>query len=240
MSQKSSKALGRLLLALLFGTGTGICQDSTQPYYSVQHPRALMMTGSSPDQAAVAPDALAYALTSVKCPVTLHQRLQPGRHCHVVAFRGVHSVRSGAYGENQQKAPADFVNGGGGFLALRDAIDGPPDGAYAKLIGGSLVRYSGPYHGRAAGRAKPGLRKRTHLARARGLGHHRIRTPRSCRTGAGLARADQLPVPGCLISMASELFGTLVATSNSGSTSSVTSIFITAPSNSATSLSLRP
>ncbi len=51
---------------------------------------------------------------------------------------------------------------------------------------------------------------------------------------------NQLPLLGVLISMASELLGTLVTTLNSGSTSSVTSIFITAPSNRATSLSLSP
>jgi len=51
---------------------------------------------------------------------------------------------------------------------------------------------------------------------------------------------SQFPLLGVLISMASELLGTLVTTSNSGSTSSVTSIFITAPSNRATSLSLSP
>ncbi len=50
----------------------------------------------------------------------------------------------------------------------------------------------------------------------------------------------QLPPPPVFTSIASELFGTLVTTSNSGSTSSVTSIFITAPSSSATSLSLSP
>jgi len=53
-------------------------------------------------------------------------------------------------------------------------------------------------------------------------------------------RRNQLPLPAVLISMASELLGALVTTSNSGSTSSVTSIFITAPSNRATSLSLSP
>ena len=50
----------------------------------------------------------------------------------------------------------------------------------------------------------------------------------------------QLPLLGVLISMASELLGTFVTTLNSGSTNSVTSIFITAPSSSATSLSLSP
>ena len=42
------------------------------------------------------------------------------------------------------------------------------------------------------------------------------------------------------VSMASELLGTLETTLNSGSTSSVTSYFITAPRRSATSLSDRP
>ena len=45
---------------------------------------------------------------------------------------------------------------------------------------------------------------------------------------------------GCLVSMAKALFGTLDTTSNSGSTSSVTSYFMTAPRNRATSLSVRP
>jgi type 1 glutamine amidotransferase len=59
----------------------------------------------------------------------------------------------------QEQALMDYVQNGGGFIALHDAADGPKGGPYEKLLGARFTRRAGPYnvwlHMTDAGRKSP-------------------------------------------------------------------------------------
>lgn len=138
-----------LLAALIFmvcAVGAVGAQDTSQPYFSISRPNVLMMTSSSVADADIARQALSYALTTVNFPVTFVDDAKLLNAQTLSQFQVFVQFGPARYTPDQEKALADFVQNGGGFLALHDALDGPPGGAYEKLLGGSLVRHAGPYH----------------------------------------------------------------------------------------------
>lgn len=139
----------RLLATLVFMVGAARAvgaQDTAQPYFSVNRPNVLMMISTSTADAGIARQALAYALTTVNFPVTFLDDAKLLNKQTLSQFQVFIQFGPARYTPDQEKALADFVNNGGGFLALHDALDGPRGGPYEKLLGGSLVRHAGPYH----------------------------------------------------------------------------------------------
>lgn len=135
----------RLTVIVSLMVSAGLSQDMTQPYYSIKHPRVLAMIGGSAGDAGNARQALAYALTSVNYPVTFIDDAKLIDSHALSQFELFIQFGPVRLAPAQEQALADFVNNGGGFLALHDALDGPRGGAYEKLIGGSLERHAGPY-----------------------------------------------------------------------------------------------
>ncbi len=123
----------------------GISQDMTLPYYSIKHPRVLAMIGGSAGESRNARQALTYALTTVNYPVTYIDDAKLIDSQALSQFELFIQFGPVRLAPAQEQALADFVNNGGGFLALHDALDGPRGGAYEKLMGGSLERHAGPY-----------------------------------------------------------------------------------------------
>lgn len=103
------------------------------------------MTSGSAGDADIARQALSYAVTSVNFPATFVDDSKLIDRQTLSQFDLFVQFGPARITVDQEKALGDFVNNGGGFLALGDAIDGPRGGAYERLLGGSLVRHSGPY-----------------------------------------------------------------------------------------------
>ncbi len=136
----------RLPLILALMAGAGLSQDASQPYFSINHPRVLVMTGGSAGDADIARQALSSALTSVNFPATFIDDSKLIDRQALSQFEVFVQFGPARITADQEAILGDFVNNGGGFLALHDAIDGPRGGIYEKLLGGSLVRQAGPYH----------------------------------------------------------------------------------------------
>jgi type 1 glutamine amidotransferase len=144
--KKQSLGCVRLSLFLVLMATPGLAQDMSQPYFSIKHPRVLVMTSGPTGDADIARQALSYAVTSINFPAVFvdDSKLIDGQA--LSQFDLFVQFGPARITADQEKVLWDFVNNGGGFLALHDAIDGPREGAYEKLLGGSLVRHSGPYH----------------------------------------------------------------------------------------------
>ncbi len=63
-------ALFLLPLAPALMARAGLAQDTSQPYYSIKHPRVLVMTSGNSGDADIARQALSYAVTTVNFPTT--------------------------------------------------------------------------------------------------------------------------------------------------------------------------
>lgn len=145
------KTVSKLILAglaasLTFALAPAVqAQNPSEPYYSVKHPKVLVMTGGGAGGAEVVRQALTSTTTSINYQTTyitdpaLIDRKALGGFDIFVQSGPARMTPA------QEKALADFVNDGGGFLALHDALDGPRGGAYETLIGGRFVRHAGPY-----------------------------------------------------------------------------------------------
>ncbi len=127
----------------VMGRGVAFAQDTAQPYYSIKHPRVLVMISSNAD---IAPAGLVLRRNQRQLPTTFIDDSKLIDRQTLSQFDVFVQFGPARITPDQEKALSDFVNNGGGFLALHNAIDGPREGAYEKLLGGSLVRTSDPYH----------------------------------------------------------------------------------------------
>ena len=134
-----------LPLVLLLTAGTGLAQDTSLPYASIKRPHVLVLTVGDSADTAVARQALSYATTSVNYPTTFIDAPKLLNRQALAKFNVFVQFGPARITPEQEKALSDFVEGGGGFLALHDAIDGPKGGLYEKVVGGSLLRRTDPY-----------------------------------------------------------------------------------------------
>jgi type 1 glutamine amidotransferase len=148
LNRTAKQALVRIGLPVFLAlmARAGFAQDASQPYYSIKRPHILVMTSGNAGDADIARQALSYAVTSVNFPTTFIDDSKLVDRQTLSQFDVFVQFGPARMTPEQEKALSDFVNNGGGFLALHDAIDGPRGGPYEKLLGGSLVRHSGPYH----------------------------------------------------------------------------------------------
>lgn len=143
-SRRALVGLG-LPLVLALTAGATLAQDLSEPYHSIKHPRVLVMTSGDTEVIDAARQALAYATTSVNFPTTFIDDPKLVDRQALSKFDVFVQFGPARMTPDQEKALWDFVNNGGGFLALHDAIDGPRGGLYEKIVGGSLLRRTDPY-----------------------------------------------------------------------------------------------
>ena len=137
-----------LRILFMLASAVGLAQDSSQPYQSAKRPRALMSSGCSSQAAEFPRRAMAYALATVNIPVTFIEDNQNNKNINaetlsqfdLLIISGSLSLRP-----EQEKAIADFVEKGGGYLALHNASAGPRGGPYEKLLGGRFLKHPTPY-----------------------------------------------------------------------------------------------
>ena len=149
----------RPLLTTVLLASAGFAQDMVQPYMKVIRPHALAVTMGSAQDAEVARQALSSVFLTLNVPVTHidNSALIDAKALSsfdLVVMSGPVQLTAG-----QQQALMDYVQNGGGFIALHHAVDGPKGGPYEKLLGARFIRRAGPYnvwlHMTDAGRRTP-------------------------------------------------------------------------------------
>jgi type 1 glutamine amidotransferase len=137
----------------------GFAQDMVQPYMKAIRPHALAVTTGSAQDADVARQALSSVFLTLNIPVTYidNSALIDAKALSsfdLVVVSGPIQLTAG-----QEQALMDYVQNGGGFIALHNAADGPKGGPYEKLLGARFTRRAGPYnvwlHMTDAGRKTP-------------------------------------------------------------------------------------
>ena len=140
--------LGRICLPLVLvlpAVSTGGAQNS--PYSSIKRPKALVRSGCGSQAAEFPRRALARALTAVNIPTVYIEDLAlltPENLSRFDIF--INSGSVDAMTPEQEKAISDFVQNGGGFLALHNASAGPRGGLWEQLIGGRFLKHPPPYN----------------------------------------------------------------------------------------------
>jgi type 1 glutamine amidotransferase len=148
-----------LLLITVLLASAGFAQDMVQPYMKAIRPHALAIAVGSAQDAAVARQALSSVFLTLNVPVTYIDNFalidaETLSSFDLVVVSGPIRLTAG-----QEQALMDYVQNGGGFIALHNAVDGPKGGPYEKLLGARLTRRAGPYnvwlHMSDAGRRTP-------------------------------------------------------------------------------------
>ena len=157
---RASRWSGVLPILFLLANAAGLAQeDPLQPYLSAKRPRVLMNSGCSSQSAEFPRRALADVLTTVNFPVTFIEDSKLIDRQTLQQFDLFIQSGSVRMTPESEQALWDFVQNGGGFLALHNASDGPQGGPYEKLVGGRFLRHPPPYHIRMvvtdAGRKHP-------------------------------------------------------------------------------------
>jgi len=150
-----------LFIGILIAAGLSSESANTSKVYSVaKRPRALALIGDRYHSPIYIRDHLAHALLRENIPVTFIENVEA---LNAESLRDVQLLiilRDGMNWPNgyeqgkevkwmtdaQQQAIWDFVNNGGGFLALHNAQGiYPPGGLYYKLFGGDYGGHPPPY-----------------------------------------------------------------------------------------------
>jgi type 1 glutamine amidotransferase len=148
-----------LLLITVLLANAGFAQDMVQPYMKAIRPHALAVTVGSAQDADIARQALSSIFLTLNVPVTYIDNsalidAMALSSFDLVVVSGPLQLTAG-----QEQALMDYVQNGGGFIALHNALDGPKGGAYEKLLGARFTRRAGPYnvwlHMTDAGRRTP-------------------------------------------------------------------------------------
>lgn len=148
-----------LLVILLTAPLAAQAQNTSKVYETAKRPRALVLLGDRYHSPVYARDALSRALVLENIPVTFIENVAAlnaeslGEHQLLIILRdgmnwpeGYDKPHVQWMTETQQKAIWDFVNNGGGFLALHNAQGiYPPGGLYYKLFGGDYGGHPEPY-----------------------------------------------------------------------------------------------
>jgi type 1 glutamine amidotransferase len=137
---------GGLLLITVLLASTGLAQDMAQPYMKAIRPRALAVTPGSAQDADVARQALSSVFLTLNIPVTYIDNAALIDTKALSSFDLLVVAGQIQLNAGQEQALMDYVQNGGGFLALHNAADGPKGGPYEKLLGARFVRRAGPYN----------------------------------------------------------------------------------------------
>lgn len=147
-------------LPLLVATvGLTAAQDTSQVYMSAKRPRALALIGDRYHSPVYIRDNLASAFVRENVPITFIENTEALSAESLKDFQLLVILRDGMnwpqgfdkpyvrwMTEAQQQAIWDFVNEGGGFLALHNGQGlYPPKGLYYKLFGGDYGGHPKPY-----------------------------------------------------------------------------------------------
>jgi type 1 glutamine amidotransferase len=133
--------------------------NTSRVYSTAQRPRALALLGDRYHSPVYARDALSRALALENIPATFIEEVTAlnkqslGEHQLLIILRdgmnwpdGYDKPHVQWMTPEQQQAIWDFVNNGGGFLALHNAQGiYPPGGLYYKLFGGDYGGHPEPY-----------------------------------------------------------------------------------------------
>ena len=149
-----------LYLSILLAAPLAAQTTNTSKVYSTaQRPRALALLGDRYHSPVYARDALSRALVIENIPATFIEEVTAlnkqslGEHQLLIILRdgmnwpdGYDKPHVQWMTPEQQQAIWDFVNNGGGFLALHNAQGiYPPGGLYYKLFGGDYGGHPEPY-----------------------------------------------------------------------------------------------
>lgn len=148
-------------LSLLFFLAAALlpAQNTSRVYMSAKRPRALALIGDRYHSPVYIRDNLAPAFVHENIPATFIENVEELNADNLKNFELLVILRDGMNWPNgyakepvkwmtdaQQKAIWDFVNSGGGFLALHNAQGiYPPGGLYYKLFGGDYGGHPKPY-----------------------------------------------------------------------------------------------
>jgi type 1 glutamine amidotransferase len=146
-------------LVLLAAVCAGYAQNTSNVYASANRPRALALIGDRYHSPTYIRDGLSPAFVHENIPVTFIENVTELNAANLKNFQILVILRDGmnwpdGYSkpavkwmtDAQQQAVWDFVNGGGGFLALHNAQGiYPPGGLYYKLFGGDFGGHPKPY-----------------------------------------------------------------------------------------------
>jgi type 1 glutamine amidotransferase len=149
---------GWLLIMVLLASA-GFAQDASQPYMKAIRPHALAVTLGSAQDADAARQALSSVFLTLNIPVTYIDNSALIDAKALSSFDLVVVSGSIQLTAGQEQMFMDYVQNGGGFIALHNAADGPKGGPYEKLLGARFTRRAGPYnvwlHMTDAGRKTP-------------------------------------------------------------------------------------
>ena len=146
---------------LLLALSCAVCaaQNTTDVYRSANRPRALVLVGDRYHSPVYAREGIARAMLSENIPITVIEDVTAlnadslRQHQLLIILRdgmnwpdGYDNPAVKWMSDAQQQAIWDFVNNGGGFLALHNAQGiYPPGGLYYKLFGGDYGGHPKPY-----------------------------------------------------------------------------------------------
>lgn len=131
----------------------------SKPYGSAQRPRALVVVGDRYHSPVLMRDGLAAALLRENLPATFIEEVTALNRASLAQHQLLIMARNGRYWpqgytkpqahwmtDEQQKAIWDFVQNGGGVLAMHNAHTAyPPGGLYYQLFGGDFGGHPKPY-----------------------------------------------------------------------------------------------
>lgn len=149
-------AFSLVLLAPLFAADT---HNASAPYSTAKRPRALVVVGDRYHSPVMMRDGLVPAFARENIPVTFIEEVTALNAESLAEHQLLVIARNGRYWPNgydkpeakwmtdaQQQAIWDFVERGGGFLALHNAHTAfPPGGLYYKIFGGDFGGHPKPY-----------------------------------------------------------------------------------------------
>ena len=150
----------KILLLTLFALTLALpAQKAFEVYQTAERPHALALIGDRYHSPVYIRDHLIKALVRENIPVTFIENVEAlnakslAKHDLLIILRdgmnwpgGYDQPHVKWMTDAQQQAIWDFVNGGGGFLALHNSQGlYPPDGLYYKLFGGDYGGHPEPY-----------------------------------------------------------------------------------------------
>src|ERR1051325_1803919 len=151
--------LGCWMLVVGSFAASAVAQNTSKVYASAKRPRALVLIGDRYHSPMYIRDGLAPALVHENIPATFIENVAELNATSLREHQILIILRDGMNWPNghdkepvkwmtdaQQQAIWDFVNNGGGFLALHNSQGiYPPNGLYYKLFGGDYGGHPKPY-----------------------------------------------------------------------------------------------
>ena len=155
---RSRRRMLPFVLLLIIQLVTVFAQNTSSVFQSARRPKALALIGDRYHSSVYIRDGLAPAFIRENIPITFIENVEALNAESLKDFQLLVILRDGMNWPDgydkpyikwmtsaQQQAIWDFVNNGGGFLALHNAqAIYPPDGLYYKLLGGDYGGHPDP------------------------------------------------------------------------------------------------